>query len=315
MKKSFAAIAVACLSVLLPLAPPGAARAAGAEGKGGAVVLRLQPDGELSGLPEAGRGREHFLAVTFDLEGKLYLLEESGQRLIELDPRGRYLRETGGFGYGAGTFRGATDIVQAGFELWVADPFAGRIVRFDRWLAPLDAITGADGGGGEDAFAFDRPVSVARAASGDLVVLERDRQEALLLDLEGRLIDRIGEYGDTGGGLVAPRRVEIAGDGRIAIADPGRRETVLFDRFGSFLRRLPWTLPGRGPLGLAWSDGRLWVCGEGGLAVYGAESAPRQLWPASLFGGPPEDVAAAPGRIAVAAGSTLRLFHVTGTDR
>ncbi|MBS1261271.1 MAG: hypothetical protein MAG453_00592 [Calditrichaeota bacterium] len=272
-----------------------------------AQMIELDPLPELRGTPpspEVGR----VIAVDFHPEGGVVLLENANLRLLQYDRAGRFVTEAGGFGFEQGGLRGAKDITAAGFEIWIADPFAGFIARYDAWLAPLDPWTGARQRGSE--VPFERPVSVARAGSGDVVVLESDRAEALLIDPQGRLVERIGAFGELPEGFIEPRRVEISRSGTIAVADPGRGAVHLFDRFGSPRGHRPWTGGGEGPTSIAWMGDSLWVGGAGRVVLLDERGRTVLSLARDSAGGPVRDLACDGSRLAVAAGSTVRRFRI-----
>ncbi|MBD3165927.1 hypothetical protein GF324_04975 [bacterium] len=271
-------------------------------------TFELVPDGRgLSDTPaDILTPRTSFLAVTFGHDGSTYLLDDERQRVIQVDEEGRYRGQAGGFGFGSDAFRQATDLATGAFELWISDMQGGRIVRFDPWLAPLDPFSGSP----EDDVELQRPVSTARLPNGDVLVLEQDLLEILRLDSEGRMMERIARRGDVPGGLVRPTRIEASSDGRIAVVDPGRREIVLLDRFGTFTGRRVWPFEDGGPTGAAWSDSLLWVCGEGGVAVWGEREQPLQTWPSGRFDGAVRDLDRQGNRLVTVGGSRVRWFLV-----
>jgi len=218
---------------------------------------------DLANLPLNDPGK--VTALTFSAQGELFALESGGQRVLRFSRRGDFLESAGGFGFADGSTRGAHDIASAGFEIWVSDPPGGRIVRFNRRLAPLPSFSSTLKGTAE--ILFERPASVARAASGDIVLLERDRPELLLIDPEGRLIERVAGFGDAGPIMRDPHRLRIAPDSRITLCDPGSKRLLFFDRFGSPAGEWSWPLKGGGPYGVAFDGSTFWVCGEGGLVA------------------------------------------------
>jgi hypothetical protein len=95
----------------------------------------------------------------------------------------------------------------------------------------------------------------------------------------------------------------------LALADAGRREVILLDRFGTLLGRRPWPLEGAGPTGMAFSGHLLLACGEGGLVLWrGGEELAR--WSAERFGGPVRDLAAQGGRVATVGDGGVFFFRL-----
>ncbi len=274
---------------------------------GFAQAIELLPLPLISGIP-ASPNVGTIIAVDFHPKGGYVLIESTNQRLLHFDNKGVFVDEAGGFGFGEGSFRGATDITQAGFEIWISDPLAGQIIRYDLWLAPLEPWTGTLERGVEAQFL--RPVSVARAASGDVVVIEQDRAELLLLDPEGRLVERVGSFGEMNRRLVDPVRVEISPSGIIAIADPGQQAVFLFDRFGNPRGYRPWNDAGYGPTSIAWLGELMFVAGPERLRLLNPRGQIIHEWDSALFGGPIHDLACDDETLLIAVGSTVLRFRV-----
>jgi hypothetical protein len=276
-----------------------------------ATPLELHPMPALTNIPSTPPLGE-IIAVDFHPEGGFVLLESGNQRLLQFDRDGRFVGEAGGFGFREGSLRGASDITRAGFEIWVADPLAGKIVRFDNRLAPLEPWTGALERGVEAP--FTRPVSAARAVSGDAVVIEHDRSEAWLLDPDGRLVERIGSYGEMERSFSDPKRVEISQSGTIAVADPGQQAVFLFDRFGTPRGYRPWKNAGPGPTTVAWLNDRMFAAGPDRLRLLNPRGQTVQEWDGDLFGGPIHDLACDGNHLLIAVGNTVQRFRLSSSE-
>ena len=270
--------------------------------------VRLLP-GPLVSLTETSLEQPGMVAaVAWSPWGELYALETPGQRILRFDSNLKLVETAGGFGFEDGSTRGASDLSVAGFEIWVADPPAGRIVRYDRWSAALAPFsTGEDG---SSSFSFERPSSVAQAPSGDIALIEKDRQELLLLDPEGRLLERVAGFGQSDHGLRDPTHVEIGADGRIAICDPGRGMLLLLDRFGSLLHEIPWPLEGSGPATVAFYGKQVLMGGASGVVLLSAKGDILMRWGHETTGGPVTDLTIQGSLVALASGSTIRLFTI-----
>jgi len=269
----------------------------------------------------------NIIAVTISPDGSLYFLEDGANTLVCLSSNGSFIGKTGGFGFGEDSFHKPTDLTFVGLELWVSDPLGGRIIRFDRRLAPLDVLseTGIDRINrikrDNENYTFERPVSLAQAENGDLVILEQDRQEVLMLDASGRLLRTIGQYGEVPQPLVSPNRLEISEKGVIAITDPGNRSIFLFDRFGSFLQQILYKdiqdkqdnrtlLAGESLSGVDWRGDELWVCGAWGLARLDNRLQLIQIWSNDFFPGGVQDLAIDRDRLVVASGKSLMVYRI-----
>ncbi|MCB2213128.1 hypothetical protein KQI52_13525 [bacterium] len=272
----------------------------------GHTLFDLTPLPELSGIPAKPKLGQ-IIAVDFHPESGFLALENGNQRLLRFDRRGVFIGEAGGFGFGDGSLRGATDITRAGFEIWVCDPLAARIVRYDTRLAPLEPWTSVV----EQAqdVSFSRPVSIARAASGDAVLIEQDRAEAWLIDAGGRLVERIGAFGEMDESFGDPHRVAVAPDGKLAVADPAQRTVFLFDRFGTPRGRRPWTGDTPGPMTVTWLNDSLFVAGPELLRLLDPRGQTVREWTALDLGeGAIHDLACDGDRLLVAQGTSVRRF-------
>lgn len=266
-------------------------------------TLDLQNLEEINDVPQ-------LQAVAFDPDGSLYVLDRAGLRLLKLTQSGELLQQAGGFGFGEGSFRGPTDVALAGFEVWVCDLQGGSIQRFNRRLVSLGTIESTQ----QNRFDlnFRQPVSVSLAPNGDIVVLDSDRQQAVILDREGRAVDVIAQFTDLDQTLLRPVRLEISSQGIMALADPGTGSTLVFDQFGSFQQLLSWTFSGTGPSGLTWWSRTLFVCGDGGLLAYDENQQPAGEWKREFFDGDCVDVAVHGRTLAVGTRTRIHLFTIAG---
>ncbi|MCB2201106.1 hypothetical protein KQI63_17035 [bacterium] len=271
-------------------------------------TIRLVPGPHLN-LAETTLDQPGALAaIAWSPWGDLIALEVPGQRILRLDDRLTLLETTGGFGFGDGSTRGASDLTIAGFEIWISDPPAGRIVRYDRWLAALTPFT--TGEDGSSSFSLERPVSIAQAPSGDLALIEQDRQELVLLDPEGRLLERVAGFGESDRGLNEPSRVEFSPSGQIAVCDPGKRVLLLLDRFGSLLKEIPWPMEGAGPSSVAFHGTSIILAGDAGLVLLDKKGDELMRWGGETIALPITDLAIHGNKLVVASDQVMRLYTI-----
>ncbi len=151
-------------------------------------------------------GRVDPVALTADRGGALYVADADRDRVLVLDFSGRYVRALGGFGPGAGSFRGLAGLgASPRGELVTAERAGARVQRLDAAGSPLAAWPlPVRRGRGRLAVAVDDSlrIAVADEASGELWIF----------DLAGRLL---GARGD----LVSPRAVTFAPDGSLLVAE------------------------------------------------------------------------------------------------
>jgi len=155
---------------------------------------------------EDGLGRVDPVALAADRGGAVYVADADRDRVLELDFSGRYVRTVGGFGPGAGSFRGLTGLaVGPGGGLVTAERTGARVQRLDAAGSPLATWPlPVQPGRGRLAVAVDDSlrIAVADEASGRLWIF----------DLAGHLL---GARGD----LVSPRAMTFAADGSLLVAE------------------------------------------------------------------------------------------------
>jgi tripartite motif-containing protein 71 len=173
-------------------------------------------------------GRVSPVGLAADRGGALYVADADRDRVLALDFSGRYVRSLGGFGVGAGSFRGLAGIaVGPGGELFTAERTGARVQRLDAAGSPLGAWPlPVRPGRGRIALAVDDSSRVA--------VADETAGRLWLFDLDGRLL---GARAD----LAAPRAVTFARDGSLLVAEggAGRVRRFALERAGTT------SLPGR----------------------------------------------------------------------
>lgn len=107
-----------------------------------------------------------------------------------------------------------------------------------------------------------RPEWVARAASGNVFVLDVAAPRVVRLDARGRFAGAFGRRGQGPGELLSPVSVRAAPGGEVAVLDDGQSRIVFFSEAGEHrrtIRLIPAFFNGRDFLVLA--DGRIAVSG------------------------------------------------------
>ncbi len=153
-------------------------------------------------------GRVDPVALAADRGGALYVADADRDRVLALDFSGRFVRSLGGFGVGAGSFRGLAGLATGpGGELVTAERTGARVQRLDATGSPVAAWPlPVRPGRGRLAVAVDDSmrIAVADETSGRLWVFGFD----------GRLL---GTRAD----LAGPRAVAFAPDGSLLVAEGG----------------------------------------------------------------------------------------------
>lgn len=151
-------------------------------------------------------GRVDAVALSADRGGALYVADADRDRVLVLDFTGRYVRTLGGFGAGAGSFRGLAGLAAGPRgELVTAERAGARVQRLEASGSPLAAwpLPVRPGPGRLSVAADDSArIAVADEASGRLWLF--DPAGALLGALEG---------------LASPRALAFASDGSLLVAE------------------------------------------------------------------------------------------------
>lgn len=229
-------------------------------------------------------------ALAVDPRGRLYVAD-AGRDIVEiLNPEGERLDGIGGFGARPGEFDHPSDVDPTnGQLLLVADTYNGRIQRFSEEGQHLGAlpIGRTDRAGGEG-WGFEnrregapirgngRPIAVARGDDESIFVLDEHTQQLLKWTGLGGLEPLVGG----GGRLQEPVALAIGRSQQLYVADAGQKAVLVYDRFGTFRRRVPAPpLPNvrtlaahRGRLHIVSADTvRVWDSAEGRVVEHPVE--------------------------------------------
>jgi DNA-binding beta-propeller fold protein YncE len=151
-------------------------------------------------------GRVDPVALAADRGGALYVADADRDRVLELDFSGRYVRSLGGFGVGAGSFRGLAGLATGpGGGLVTAERTGARVQLLDAAGSPLATwpLPVRPGRG---------RLSVAVDESTRIAVADEVSGRLWLFDLAGRLL---GARAD----LASPRALAFAPDGSLLVAE------------------------------------------------------------------------------------------------
>ena len=165
---------------------------------------------------------------------QVFVVDTGNDRVQQFDPSGRYVGETGGFGWSDRQFNHPLGVAVGGnLRVWVADTQNRRIVQFDTRLQWL-GTTAQDLGIGSDA-ELGYPTALAVSSSGEVWYTDRDTDRLLRLSA-------FGEGGEFPGGTLGPGDLEnplgiaIGPDATIVVADTDHDRVVFYDQFGNMLR-------------------------------------------------------------------------------
>ena len=213
-----------------------------------------QPDTTLSAAgPIATFSRAGSLSIGPD--GRLFVVERDLDQVLVFSADGVLIDRMGGPGFEEGRFDDPTDVDPGiGLVISVADAGNSRVQRFTRDFrfiesVPVDALSLASDGAGEaDNPNFrvgasgqerppgGRPIAVTTSAADDLYVVDARARAVFRWDRDRRRHSVLGR--DPGPGeLISPIDL-VAMSNRLFVADAGCRCVVVFDQFGTFIRKI-----------------------------------------------------------------------------
>ncbi|MDX1530056.1 MAG: hypothetical protein R3362_00885 [Rhodothermales bacterium] len=268
-------------------------------------------------------------AVAADPTGRLYVVDAAAAGVAELGVDGLPLGTLGGPGSGDYAFLSPADVDPTnGLVVYVADAGNGRVQRFSRQRRLLETIpvpadperveaaqrTGRSGfEATPDTRALTgagRPVAVASAATGEVYAVEDLRGVVLRWEDRQRLTRVIGGPEMGAGALEEPVDLALGPDGTLFVADRAQAAVLVYDPFGSFVRRIA-DGAARGLRAVTVHRDRLLLVLDGGLLVYSLEGRFVQALhvPLDGVGGTPR-----PADLVGVAGLEDRLYLLTPTQ-
>jgi streptogramin lyase len=153
-------------------------------------------------------GRVDPVGLAADRGGTLYVADADRDRVLVLDSSGRFVRTLGGYGAGAGSFRGLAGLAAGPRgELVSAERTGARLQRLDAGGTPLAAWP-------LDVTAGRGPLAVAVDDSARIAVADAGSGRLWLFAPAGRLLAARGD-------LASPRAVAFARDGSLLVAEGG----------------------------------------------------------------------------------------------
>jgi DNA-binding beta-propeller fold protein YncE len=197
----------------------------------------------ITGEPNPLAGPTH---VAVDLEGNLYVIDATNNRIQKFDRTGQFLTMWGRLGSGEGEFNFHVDRSHGGVavdgqgQVYVVDQNNKRIQKFDsngRFLAKWDSRGMKDG-------QFIRPSGIAVDRQGYVYVVDGQRNDIQKFDGNGQFLAKWGSLGSGDGQFKQPWGVEVDGAGNIFVVDRGNFRIQKFDQEGQFLAQ--WGSSGSG---------------------------------------------------------------------
>ncbi len=181
------------------------------------------------------------VAVAVNDQGMIYVADYANNRIVVLDPVGRYVAAWGGQGSADGQFNYPSGIAfDSHGNVYVVDRGNHRIQKFDAngsYLAQWGTRGNGDG-------QFLNPSGIAIAYNDILYVADRDNRRIQRFDLKGNFLSEWGRYGNGDGQFYLPYGLAIDTQGHVYVTDSELHRVQKFDADGAFISK--WGTQGTG---------------------------------------------------------------------
>lgn len=185
----------------------------------------------------AASGETPFAAVKapFDAKpddrGRLWILDSDNSRIRLFDPNGGFLGGWGGAGDGKSSFKTPGALAVSRNDLYVADTWNHRVVRF----SPTGEWKGSVSG-------FMGPRGVAAAPDGTIWVTDTGNGRVIKYDAALGDPKIVGGTGTEPGKFRGPVGIAIGPSGTVFISDAGNGRIQVLDKDGKYVTswKLPW---------------------------------------------------------------------------
>ena len=198
--------------------------------------------------------------------GNVVVTDAANQRVVVFDGAGGVVRTFGAAGDGPGQFALPTGVaVGPGGQIYVADYNQDRIQKF----TPTGEYVLEWGGFGTGESEFNSPNGLAVDAGGNVYVADFYNKGVKVFSEDGEFLRQIGRPGHwQHGALDYPTDVDVAGDGRILVADAYNYRVQLLEANGAPSGAWGWHVLWLWPLPAGGAAG----FGEATGATFGARS-------------------------------------------
>ncbi|MDA1258075.1 MAG: NHL repeat-containing protein [Chloroflexi bacterium] len=170
-------------------------------------------------------------AIAFDAADRLFMADESLQRITVFDADHNYECHWGAEGSGPGEFDGPSGIAfDRDSNLLVVDGKNQRVQRYTPDGKYISSFGSAGTGEGE----FNLPWGVSVDSTGNIYVSDWRNDRIQRFAHNGEFIDAYGTSGRDEGQFDRPSNVAVDADGNIFVADWGNQRVQAFDKAWNF---------------------------------------------------------------------------------
>ena len=172
--------------------------------------------------------------ISVDPAGFIYIADTGNQRIVKINPTGRFVTEVGGFGWKKEEFNEPVALsARDGLDVFVADYYNQRIVRYDKDLHYIASFISSEEW--PEYLRFGFPKSVDISSQGELFCLDDENSRVLKLNVKGNPQLSFGGFDAGEGRLQQPQRLLVSGKGKVCVSDWKDSKIVVFDTHGNYL--------------------------------------------------------------------------------
>ena len=216
-----------------------------------ALMLAMAPsvNAQDGPIPEPLATFDHAVAMAMDTQGRIYVVDQGQEVLLQLDADGKELAMLGGPGGGDGEFDLPSDVDPGTGLTWlVADTGNGRLQRFSQTFLHLETLLVPRNEHFQpgspsrldprvEALGSGHPIAVAQSPTGELFAIEKAQGLVMKWDKSRRLERVIGDFVSGEGALAEPVALAVNTE-RLFVADRELRAILVYDLFGGYIRTL-----------------------------------------------------------------------------
>ncbi|MBF0544641.1 MAG: NHL repeat-containing protein [Candidatus Riflebacteria bacterium] len=224
-----------------------------------------------SSVGKPGRGERQFMkpcGIGWDpIMKNLYVADTGNDRIVRLDPQGRFLAQYGGFGVAFGdtseekedSLDEPWDVAPGGFSnFYISDQNNNRIAEFDAYKSFKGNLFPKTN---DFQNRLNRPKGLIVDSENNLWIADTRADRVLKISPSGEKILELGGFGWSQWKFKEPTQVAVDFDGRVFVADKGNKRIQIFDRLGSRIGEISDGL--KSPVGVAIDpEGLIYVCDD-----------------------------------------------------
>jgi len=177
------------------------------------------------------------LAIDVSPSGTIYVVDTGNHRIQLFEADGTYIKSIGGFGFQPDQFDSPRDIwVRSVNNIYVSDYYNRRLQRYDRQMNLISSFSSNPAI--EQQYMFGEVASAVVTSQNDLFLLDHEEYKIVKFNRNLEAEQAFGRFDSGAGELDTPEQLDMWGADRLVVSDPPQKAVVVFDLFGSFLKKI-----------------------------------------------------------------------------